>query len=57
MLLKPEFLKVLRKEIEKEEKKTENQREIHEQLIRLLHNLGCMRLLYPTKNIISSFIT
>lgn len=56
MLLKPEFLKILKREIEKEEKKPENQREIHDQFVKLLYNIGCLNKLYPKKNIISSFI-
>jgi hypothetical protein len=56
MLLKPEFLKILKREIEKEEHKTENQREIHDQLVKLLHHIGCLNKLYPNKNIINSFI-
>jgi hypothetical protein len=56
MLLKPEFIKVLKREISKEEKKSENQREIHDQFIKLLHHIGCLNILYPTKSIISAFI-
>lgn len=56
MLLKPEFLKILRRQIEKEEKKPENQREIHDQFVKLLYNIGCLNKLYPKKNIINSFI-
>ena len=57
MLLKPEFLKILKREIEKEERKPENQREIHDQFVKLLYNIGCLNKLYKKKkNIISSFI-
>ena len=55
ILLKPEFFKVLKREVEKEDKKSENQREIHDQFKKLLHNLGCLNKLYP-KNIINAFI-
>lgn len=56
MLLKPEFLKILKREIEKEERKPENQREIHDQLVKMLYSLGCLHKLYPTKNIVNSFL-
>lgn len=56
MLLKPEFFKVLKREIEKEYKKNENQREIHDQFNKLLKHIGCLNILYPTKSIISAFI-
>jgi hypothetical protein len=56
MLLKPEFMKILNREIEKEFKKNENQREIHDQFSKLIHHIGCLNILYPTKSIISAFI-
>jgi hypothetical protein len=56
MLLKPEFIKILEREISKEEKKPENQREIHDQFVKLITNLGCLYKLYPKTKLISFFI-
>ena len=55
MLLKAEFLKILKREVQKEEHKVENQREIHDQLVKLMQHIGCLNKLYP-KKIINSFI-
>lgn len=54
MLLKPEFIKMLNARLIKE--KSGNDKKVHDQLCRLLRNLGCMHKLYPKTKPIAPFI-
>ena len=54
MLLKPLFIQMLSARLLKE--KSGNDKKIHDQLCRLLRNLGCMNKLYPKTKPIAPFI-
>lgn len=49
-------MKVLRRELNKEEKYGDSSRPLHEKLIKLYKNIGCMKKLYPETKTISPFI-
>lgn len=56
MLLKPEFIKILKKELIKEEKYNDTNRILHEKIIKIFKFLGCMFKLYPNTKTISAYI-
>lgn len=56
MFLKPEFIKILKKELAKEEKYNDMNRILHEKIIRLFKYIGCLNKLYPSTKNISPFI-
>lgn len=56
MFLKPEFIRLLKRELAKEDKLDDNKRKLHDQLVKLLKNIGCINILYPTTKTIFSFI-
>ena len=54
MFLKPHFIEMLKSRLNKE--KSGQDKKVHDQLIRLLKNLGCMNILYPKTKPIAPFI-
>lgn len=56
MFLKPEFLKILRRELGKEDRKTDTTRPLHEKIIRLFKYLGCLKNIYCNIKFIDKFI-
>ena len=53
MFLKPDFKEKLKQRLNKE--KLGNDKKVHDQLVRLLKNLGCMSMLFPKTKVISPF--
>lgn len=56
IFLKSEFVKVLQRELAKEEKYGDTSRPLHEKLIKLYKNIGCLHKLYPDTKTIKPFI-
>ena len=56
ILLKCEFMKVLKRELSKEEKYADSNRILHEKIVKLYKNLGCLNKLYPVTKIIGPFL-
>jgi inositol 1,4,5-triphosphate receptor type 1/inositol 1,4,5-triphosphate receptor type 3 len=56
IFLKPLFLKLLKRELNKEEKMEDHAKKLHPSLIKLLKNLGCIEKLYHNTKTIVSFV-